>query len=363
MAAGGLVTLWIIAPVLYLHTGGAKADARTAAAATTRLGIMTLAAGLIAFAGVTLNLRETRQANELTRKRDRDTHLRELDEQRTSRYTQAITQLGSVTLDIRLGGIYALARLAKDSPDDQPTVVEVLSAFVRTRSTDPGLRPLPPADGQDPPPRPAPDIRTAVQILARLPGLDDVPRADLDGADLAGPASLARLVLTNADLRNVVLSGADLTGARLDGANLTGATLGANLAYARLEGANLTGASLYGANLTGARLDGANLTGASLYGANLTGARLDGANLTGADLNRASLRVAKLHGANLTDAELGRTNLTDTELHGADLSGVRRLMQGQVDVALGDERTRLPEEPDKIVRPAGWPPPAPEEEV
>jgi hypothetical protein len=49
----------------------------------------------------------------------------------TQRYTTAINQLGSDTEDVRLGGIYALRRIMNSSPIDQPTIVSVLSAFVR----------------------------------------------------------------------------------------------------------------------------------------------------------------------------------------------------------------------------------------
>jgi hypothetical protein len=47
------------------------------------------------------------------------------------RYTKAIEQLGSSTRDIRLGGIYGLERIAADSARDHPTVIEVLTAFIR----------------------------------------------------------------------------------------------------------------------------------------------------------------------------------------------------------------------------------------
>jgi hypothetical protein len=49
----------------------------------------------------------------------------------TDRYTKAIEQLGSDKLDVRIGGIYALERIARDSRDDHPQVVEVLTAYVR----------------------------------------------------------------------------------------------------------------------------------------------------------------------------------------------------------------------------------------
>jgi hypothetical protein len=49
----------------------------------------------------------------------------------TERFTRAVDQLGSNEIDIRLGGIYALERIARDSADDHPQVVEVLTAYVR----------------------------------------------------------------------------------------------------------------------------------------------------------------------------------------------------------------------------------------
>jgi hypothetical protein len=49
----------------------------------------------------------------------------------TERFTRAIDQLGNTNLDVRLGDIYALERIANDSPQDRATVAEVLTAFVR----------------------------------------------------------------------------------------------------------------------------------------------------------------------------------------------------------------------------------------
>jgi len=197
--------------------------------------LLTAAAALTAVAGGLIALDETRQANAETKRaneaadvRERaanvNTHVREL-------YVEAVKLLNEPdNLGIRLGGIYALERIAVDSPADQRIVMEVLSAFVRTRSTDPALRLPPPAparvDGS------VADVRAAVQVLARLPNRDGVPRADLTGANLTGPASLAGVTLTNAGLRQ------------------------AHLAGAWLSGANLRGAVLSEANLTGARLDG-----------------------------------------------------------------------------------------------------------
>ena len=51
----------------------------------------------------------------------------------TDRFTRAIDQLGSEKLEIRLGGIYSLERIDKESPERayHGTVMEVLTAYIR----------------------------------------------------------------------------------------------------------------------------------------------------------------------------------------------------------------------------------------
>ncbi|QIP85598.1 hypothetical protein GLX30_17895 [Streptomyces sp. Tu 2975] len=49
----------------------------------------------------------------------------------TSRFNAAINNLGSDSLDVRLGGIYALQRIMQDSARDHPAVVSVLAAFAQ----------------------------------------------------------------------------------------------------------------------------------------------------------------------------------------------------------------------------------------
>ncbi|WP_261565688.1 pentapeptide repeat-containing protein [Frankia gtarii] len=255
-AVAAVVGIWHLPARMYPGTSDGAVQARAA----LQGGLLTAAAALVAVAGALIALDETRQANTETRRaneaadaREREanknTHVREL-------FTRAVDQLGSDNGTVRLGGIYALERIATDSPPDQRTVMEVLSAFIRTRSTDPALRPPAPADGEPPAPpvRPAADIRAAVQVLARLPHRDGVPRSDLTGVDLTGPTSLDHLDLTEANLTRAGLAGVNLSGAQLDRANLSGARLGgANLSGARLSVADLSGAELGGAHLTRAQ--------------------------------------------------------------------------------------------------------------
>ena len=53
------------------------------------------------------------------------------EEQITDRFNRAIEQFGSEKLWIRIGGIYALERIALDSEKDHWAVLEALTAYVR----------------------------------------------------------------------------------------------------------------------------------------------------------------------------------------------------------------------------------------
>ena len=160
----------------------------------------------------------------------------------TDRYTKAIEQLGSENLDVRIGGIYALERVAQDSAAAHSTVIEALAAFVREHSREPWPLPDHPA-GQEQELSTRPDVQAAVTVIGRRDKEHDIRRIDLTGA---------RLI--RADLRAANLSYADLRAADLTGADLTGADLHAtDLRAADLSGADLTGADLSGANLGGAK--------------------------------------------------------------------------------------------------------------
>ena len=168
--------------------------------------------------------------------------------------------LGSDRLEIRLGGIYALERIAVDSERDHRTVVEVLGAFVREQRS----QPAPPNNAET-----ATDVEAAVTVLGRLPDRFDTSRANLASVYLA-TANLRRANLRRANLRE-----ADLLEANLLLADLVGAILqGANLQWAFLHVANLQGADLQRAILRGADLRAADLRGANLQGADLGGVQL-----------------------------------------------------------------------------------------
>jgi uncharacterized protein YjbI with pentapeptide repeats/membrane protein implicated in regulation of membrane protease activity len=243
----------------------------------------------------------------------------------TDRYNAAVTNIGEDSLEVRLGGIYALQRIMEDSPRDQPSIVNVLSTYIRNHAKKP-KRATDTSNGE-----PASDIQAALTALgSRDPAHDGTARVDLRGTNLIG-ANLIRANLRIADLRDVDLRGADLSGADLRGTDLRGTDLRADLSDVDLSGADLSGADLHGTNLHGANLSDAYLHGTYLHDANLHDADLRGAYLSDADLSdaylsdadlrRVRLRGADLSGANLRGVDLRGVDLRGANLHGVDLRG------------------------------------------
>ncbi len=292
----------------------------------------------------------------------------------TDRFTRAVGQLGDDDLTIRLGGIYALERIARDSERDHETVMEILAAFARQRSAAeeqaaaaPGTPGAAPVDGTGgevslTSVRAIPlDIDVVLKVISRRDstrdgaGCIDLSDINLAGAQLGDSSlNLTNVCLRGADLRDSQLSGVDFAGADLAGADFTGAILiGANLSGADLTGAIFSGANLDQANLAGAQLTSANFARANLSLANLSSANLTGANLQTPGLQGTILRDAILNrtdftGAVLATADLQGANMLGAVLDGAtlmgvDLRGVTNLTPEQLDAASFDGTTQLPE--------------------
>jgi len=165
-------------------------------------GVAAVAAGVIAWR----NLRATQAKLEVDR-----------EAQITNRFTQAIGQLGaelkdgSPNLEVRLGGIYALERIARDSPRDHWTIMEILTAYVRrnARWTPEDLR----ETLQDV--RESPQPRTDIQVILTVVGRRTPPREWPE----PGPLDLTSSDLRGANLRRANLSRANLSQADFSWAN------------------------------------------------------------------------------------------------------------------------------------------------
>ena len=75
----------------------------------------------------------------------------------------------------------------------------------------------------------------------------------------------------------------------------------------------------------------------------LTAASMGHANLIKAHIAWADLRAAHLEGASLRGANLKGAYLRDAHLEGVNLRGARGLTMEQIDLAITDKRTQLPD--------------------
>lgn len=285
-----------------------------------RTATMQVIAGVIVFLGIAnaeRQIRELARQNDLTR-----------TGQINDRFNKGIELLGDTARELsRVGAVYALESVARDSEELWGPVMETLAAAARGN-------PVPVVeDGRADAPLSAVNLAIATVLRrARRPVGYAVPiglrRADLRGANLKG-----------ADLRGFDLSAADLSGADLRGALLGRTDLsrrhlppaihaeavatGAVERTVEWSGRRMEVTTVPAATLSGVVLAGANLSRALLYAADLRRA-----DLSAADLTRADLWGANLSGADLRDANLNDTNLTDatlagTLLAGADVRGAR----------------------------------------
>ncbi|MFD7390890.1 pentapeptide repeat-containing protein [Streptomyces sp. NPDC059852] len=266
-----------------------------------RTALVALGAGAVAAMGLYYshqNHRHTERLFKHTRDKDVEQAALTREGQVTDRYVAAIKLLASDRLHERLGGIYSLERIARDSSRDHPTVTEVLAAYIRN----------PPAPkeaaGRD-------DVNAALRVLGRrdlshdprslILRLRGAPLNNTDGEDL----KLDRADLSTAQLRSVRWSCPELNEAMLRNADLTNA------------------------HLNGARLRGADLSGACLANADLTP-------------NTRTLSAKKWKLTNPTD--LTDAILHSSDLDGADLSDTVGLTKEQLLNTVITRSTRLPRE-------------------
>ncbi len=291
-------------------------------------------------------------------------------------------------LEVRIGAIYALERIAQDSDRDHVQIMEILCAYIRQNAPASEAVPWPEIEmHEDEKVGPRhddwkerveafeakqqalkadltcrTDIQTALTVIGRRSahqrllearaGHDDStekfvfdipcpePPQSLQGEKYDKKALTAYKTELNKlkenlrtyagfrmDLRGCNLQGADLSGLNLRAADLGGAQMqGTRLFRAQMQGADLVGAQTQGADLRWTQMQGTLFEGAQMQGARLGGAQLQGAVLRRAQMQRADLSGAQMLGADLNWAQMQGARLNAVRMKGTHLGGA--LMQG-----------------------------------
>lgn len=256
---------------------------------------------------------------------------------RNERYQKGAEMLGSEVLSVRLGGIYALQRLARENPTEyKMQILRLFRAFVCHRTYDKHDRANMDTQvmGSDEVRQLREDVQAVMEAISKYEQRDialernehfalDFTNAYLGYARL-NDANLAWAILWKANLYNSILWKADLSNAILKESNLSRCDLKeAVLLNADLREAELSGAKLMGTKLNDAKIEDADLSKAKLWGGDLSNANLNNANLSSTDLWVAKLPNAFLNGSNLTRAKINKSNLSNAKLAEAKLSYAR----------------------------------------
>ncbi len=163
----------------------------------------------------------------------------------TDRINKAVENLGKSengipVIEVRIGALYALERIAKDSERDHVPIMELFCAYIRTNSSNNNAKTI------------TEPLREDIEII-----LDIIERRD------KWKQGKSRLQIEKAqkmklNFYNCYLQGAELYNADLSGANF----YKANLQNAWLNGADLSNARLINVNINNATLTGVKTTGA-----------------------------------------------------------------------------------------------------
>ena len=221
----------------------------------------------------------------------------------TESMVHAIAQIGAFNekkpnIEVRLGGIYSLERIARDSYRDYKKIMDILCAYVRETALRKSREKRSPTNIRE-------DIQSAIDVLG----------SEIEGLDSSQKEPKFRINLENCNLSGYNFSEGNFN---RDTEN----------------------------NKNGAIFDKSKFEQSRFYKTDLSYASFDKAILTKADFEEAILKEARLVAANCKDVVF-----KNTKVHGADFSNAKNLDQKQVNKMLGDKKTKLPH---GLKRPKSW---------
>lgn len=254
----------------------------------------------------------------------------EVDDGAGGKRREAVTAT-EPNLEVRLGAIYALERIAQDSKRDHWPIMEVLCAYVRNRANCGNPTPRPDdVEGTESfsnwlrmfsPPRD--DIQAAITVIGRR----DSSRIRYE------KQKQLRLDFSNATLQKANFESGDFSDTIFDRTHLEWASFhgGTILAGSLFMEAQCDLAHFFDVDLRNVEIDGGSFNHAMFNGSNLQGVSLDGC-----DLRYTLLRGARVDGVSFFDTDLSLTIIDGPQLENT----------------LGDSETILP---PGVSTPTNWP--------
>ena len=165
--------------------------------------------------------------------------------------------LGSDTLATRMGGIYALERLAREHLNEYHLqIMDLLCAFIRyPTEKDKNLEDR--DDGKSGISNETESLKCPPDVKAAFKVIDQRSKKQIDTENQERQSSYWFIDLTDANLSGLAMVSTNFSYAQLSGANLSKAVLLlTDLSHADLSKANLSGVSILSANLSNSDLSG-----------------------------------------------------------------------------------------------------------
>jgi len=213
-----------------------------------------------------------------------DRHLKIVhDSKLDDQISDALNKLQTVRLEVQLGGILMLERIAYEYKNQHWTIMELLTTYLREHAKVERRRSNDRKKGSLSKRRLSEDVQAILTVLGRRNWFE-----------------LEAKHLKIINLKHCNFAGSDLRAGYFERTNFRGC----NFENALLMDTRLAGAFLAEANLSRANLTGADLRGANLARANLRNAKLDDADLTDAILNETVLDGASFEQEQIESANL-----------------------------------------------------------
>lgn len=256
-------------------------DQRALATGQARQAVLWAAGGIIAIVGLWFTWRRDQT---ILRRAELDQ-----DANFTSRYTEAITQLGDTQASIQLGGIFALERIAYDSTRDRQTIIDVLVAHTN----------LVTLQNNVPAPMKTEIIRSAMTVIGRIVRLH--------------PQSTS-IVYTGLILDNAIFVDLNLMNMELIDCQFNGTLF---------QNSDFSGVVIYGSSLESCRFKHCNLDGAQLYVSRLSKTRLfDGSSIRNALIDDTRWTDSEFYSTNIGDTRFAKANLENTVFRDCDVNPI-----------------------------------------
>lgn len=246
--------------------------------------------------------------------------------------TGTISQLSSVpnsvtepNIEVRLGAIYALERIAKDSERDHWPIMEVLCAYIRnpqnTGTPKLSKEAKNPAEWRQSIRAPRIDVQAALTVIGRR-SPERIQYEIVNGL---------RLNLEEANLQDAILSHGNFSRAQFKGANLD---------LARIDFAELVSTNFWGASM-----ESATIQHCRLWDACFASSQLNYASIINSSAKNCLFHKARLYKATFVQSKLDGARLFNTDLSWAHIH------PDQLIRTSGDSETQLP---DGMQRPDTW---------